>query len=803
MRPLNRLSAVQNRALDTRRFEFVNTSSPFRRVVATSSALAVGLALAATVGAPSQAADADDGTYSVRPDDKFSPSARHDNLPNPLARKQGKLREEALEAVANGKADKQPQRGGGSVVELSSGESVELFDNNKQANVWTVLSEFGDEVTDAGGEAGPLHNEIAEPNRRRDNSTQWTEDFNVEHFDKMFNTGNEKGESFRDFYLDQSNGEYTANVTTEDWVEVPRNGYYYGDNDNEAQGYWDFVNDTVDAWYDAQRGQYKSDAEIRDYLAQFDKWDRYDFDGDGNFNEADGYIDHFQAIHAGAGEEAGGGVLGEYAIWSHRWFADYTTIGQVGPTVGDQQNLSGGQEIGDTGMFVGDYTVEPENGGLGVFAHEYAHDLGLPDYYDTAGGENSTAFWTLMSSGSWLGHGDKNSPDSFLYGIGGTPNNMGPEEKLYLGWLDTTVVKAGKKRNVQLAPTGNANTNQAIQVLLPDVEKTTNIGDPFAGDRAWYSDSGDDLNNTLTRDVPAGDEVTVDAQTWYQTEADYDYWYAQYSTDEGNSWQNLGTFDGDSGGWTPESFSYDAGGEASKVRFLYKTDGGVSELGVMLDEITTTVDGEELDTDGAESDSSAWTTGGWMRTTGKLVETFPRYYLMENRAYAGYDSVLETGPYNFHRAYTRPDKVEHFAYEEGMLVWYVNHSVANNNTSTHPGEAYAMPVDARPKPVRFSDGSMARNRIQAYDATFGWGKTNRLKLSRQVAAGEGWATVKLKEAPRKRVAKFTDANPNRYYNAANPTGSVKVAGVGVEAWVTKQKKGKIKVFVFNPKKPKN
>ena len=49
--------------------------------------------------------------------------------------------------------------------------------------------------------------------------------------------------------------------------------------------------------------------------------------------------------------------------------------------------------------------MEAENGGLGVFAHEYGHDLGLPDFYDTNGGENSTAFWTLMSSGSWLNHG--------------------------------------------------------------------------------------------------------------------------------------------------------------------------------------------------------------------------------------------------------------------------------------------------------------------------------------------------------------------------------------------------------------
>ena len=52
-------------------------------------------------------------------------------------------------------------------------------------------------------------------------------------------------------------------------------------------------------------------------------------------------------------------------------------------------------------MWVDDYTVQPENGGLSVFAHEYAHDLGLPDLYDTSGNsggaENSVGFWSLMS----------------------------------------------------------------------------------------------------------------------------------------------------------------------------------------------------------------------------------------------------------------------------------------------------------------------------------------------------------------------------------------------------------------------
>ena len=408
----------------------LRTSTTARRLLAGGTTLAMAATLAASLGAPSQAAPTSAPSASS-PDARADADHRGDTFRNPLARKQAKLRKEALELVARGKTEPQPQRGGGSTITTQSGDAVELFDNNKQANVWTVLSEFGDEVTDAGGEAGPLHNQIPEPDRTKDNSTQWTEDFNLAHFDEMFNGD---GESFRNYYLDQSNGQYTATVTTEDWVQVPRNGYYYGDNANEAQGSWDYVNDTVDAWYEKMTADGMSDADIAAHLAEFDQWDRYDFNGNGNFNEADGYIDHFQAIHAGAGEEAGGGALGEYAIWSHRWYADYTTIGQVGPQVGEQQNLMGGQEIGNTGMFVGDYTVEPENGGLGVFAHEYAHDLGLPDFYDTAGGENSTAFWTLMSSGSWMGHGEESDEDSFEYGIGSTPNDMGAEEKLFLGW---------------------------------------------------------------------------------------------------------------------------------------------------------------------------------------------------------------------------------------------------------------------------------------------------------------------------------------------------------------------------------
>ena len=761
-------------------------------LVVGTAALALGLtALQPAVGA--------EGTASAgAPDARDTISARKDNLPNPLARKQAKQRKKALELVAHGKADPKPQRGGGSVVTLDSGDAVELFDNNKQANIWTVLSEFGDEVTPAGGEAGPRHNEIDEPDRSKDNSTQWTSDFNVDHYNQMFNVGNEDGESFRDYYLDQSNGEYHTTVTTEDWVQVPKNGYYYGDNAHEAQGYWDFVNDTVDAWYAEQKAAGKTDAEIAQYLTEFDKWDRYDFDGDGNFNEADGYIDHFQAIHAGAGEEAGGGVLGEDAIWSHRWYAYYTTIGKEGPTVGDQANLMGGQQIGDTGMYVGDYTIEPENGGLGVFAHEYGHDLGLPDFYDTAGGENSTSYWTLMSAGSWLTHGTENDPSSFSYGIGSTPNDMGPEEKLFLGWLNPTVVEAGQSGTYTLKAAGDPTSNEAIQVLLPDVTSTRTVTSPYAGAQAWYSDAGDDLNNTLTRDVAAGNTVKVDAQAWYDTETDYDYWYAQYSLDGGNTWENLGEYTGSNGGWAPMSWTYNAGGKASKVRFVYKTDGGVANPGVMLDEIVTSLDGAVLDTDGAETDTSAWTSNGWFRTNGTITETTPRYYLLENRSYVNYDDTLRTGAYNFSETVTRPDWVQHFSYQNGMLVWYVNHSVADNNTSKHPGHGYALPVDAMPAILRWNDGTLARQRFQAFDATFGREVTDRLSLTRQFPVGSKWRQQSLVVPRRQMNPTFYDKHVNQYWTNANKRGSVKVAGVGVRATVVKQTDDTITVRVSNP-----
>ncbi len=184
---------------------------------------------------------------------------------------------------------------------------------------------------------------------------------------------------------------------------------------------------------------------------------------------------------------------------------------------------SSGQVIpsNPTGVWVGDYTIQPENGGLGVFVHEFGHDLGLPDLYDTSGntggGENSTGFWTLMSSGSNIGDGSVN-------GIGDAPTDLGAWEKFQLGWLNYEVAYAGKKSEHKLGP-AETNTKQAqgLFVVLPDKEVASNLGAPYAGSNFYFSGSGDDLDNSMTRSVtlPAG--ASLSAYVNFEIEQDWDF----------------------------------------------------------------------------------------------------------------------------------------------------------------------------------------------------------------------------------------------------------------------------------------
>lgn len=96
-------------------------------------------------------------------------------------------------------------------------------------------------------------------------------------------------------------------------------------------------------------------------------------------HEPDGIdVDHVVLVHAGEDKSGGGGKEGTYAIWAH------------------SSDVAGGATIPGTDFKIQNYIVQPENSGVGVFAHEYGHDLGLPDLYDTSNaGDSDVDFWDL------------------------------------------------------------------------------------------------------------------------------------------------------------------------------------------------------------------------------------------------------------------------------------------------------------------------------------------------------------------------------------------------------------------------
>ncbi|MCS0639126.1 immune inhibitor A [Streptomyces sp. LP05-1] len=738
----------------------------------------------------------------------------HD-LDGPFSKQQEQQRKAALEQVLTGDR-KVERRGASQVVKLDDKKYVELG-REKTDKIFTILVEFGDKVDNTtlvdraddgddhtpkpkyGGVPGPLHNRIAQPDRANDNSTAWQKDYNQQHFqDLYFGTGKDKKtgqqkHSLKTYYEKTSSGRYSVDGTVSDWVKVDYNEARYGSNwcgQTNCSNVWDAVRDGVTAWAADQKAKGQTDAQIKAQLAQYDQWDRYDFDNDGNFNEPDGYIDHFQLVHAGEDESAGGGAEGTDALWAHRWYAYGTDAGKSGPA----NNKAGGTQIGSTGIWVGDYTMQPENGGLGVFAHEYGHDLGLPDLYDTSGrpgAENSVGFWSLMSAGSWLGTGKD--------AIGDLPGDMTAWDKLQLGWLNYERAKAATKSKHTLGVSEyNTKKPQALVVELPKKKVTTSVVKPAQGTTQWWSGMGDDLKNTLTRSVDltgkSKAELTLDA--WWDIEADYDFLYTEVSTDGGKQWTALpGTANGKaipvdasgapsltgaSGSYQKLVFPLDAyAGKKVDLRFRYQTDGGAGGKGFTADSIKLTADGTTVFADDAEKADAAWATKGFSRIGESFTNEYEQYYLAENRQYVSYDATLRVGPYNFGFNAPKDSWVEHYPYQTGLLVWQWDTSQKDNNTAVHPGQGLILPVDAHPDPLKWKDGTLLRNKIQPFDAPFSTFRTDSFTLHK--------ADVPLRLKSLAGNPVFDD-HKGVYWTADNPQGSVKTTDTNTRIAIVKQPK---------------
>ena len=181
--------------------------------------------------------------------------------------------------------------------------------------------------------------------------------------DLYFGTSGE--DSLKTYYEKQSSGRYSVDGKVTDWVKVQYNEARYGRSNgfpcagNVCANTWDLIRDAINRGSPTRRPPGRTDAQIKADLKSFDQWDRYDFDDDGNFNEPDGYIDHFQIVHAGGDQADGDPHQGEDAIWSHRWKAFQNTGQRPGGQQGRRHARSATPACGSR-----DYTIQPENGGV-------------------------------------------------------------------------------------------------------------------------------------------------------------------------------------------------------------------------------------------------------------------------------------------------------------------------------------------------------------------------------------------------------------------------------------------------------
>ena len=152
------------------------------------------------------------------------------------------------------------------------------------------------------------------------------------------------------------------------------------------------------------------------------------YDGDG-----DGIVDHVIIIHAG-NDQASSGISTD--IWSH------------------QCSLS----VPVDGVMIEGYTMLAEGSPLGTFAHEFGHDIGLPDLYNTDTGAQVVEYWDIMDGGSWNNNGN-------------TPAHPSAWSKIQLGWINPVTITAQTTVNIpQLETNQNNSVYKVSSSNMPSTE---------------------------------------------------------------------------------------------------------------------------------------------------------------------------------------------------------------------------------------------------------------------------------------------------------------------------------------------
>ena len=476
------------------------------------------------------------------------------------------------------------------------------------------------------------------------------------------------------------------------WFTAAQNASFYGGSDSTNNNRDIAVPELVkEAVIKAVVGMSTSE------LASYDVEDPLDFDSDGNVDEPDGNIDHVMLFHSSIGQEAGGGVLGSHAIWSHK------------------AAISPGYTIPGTGLKVSTYTVQPIDSAAGIVVHEFGHDLGLPDEYDTSnvGKGSPVGSWSVMSNGIWTGDIAGTQPTGF------SPYARSYLQERYKGrWaneLEILLSSIGDS-GLEIALNEAVNHSSVNQISIPLPAATIPFKQPYADSYQYYSDQGNLINNTLSFevDLPSQAPLMLTMKAHWNIEINYDYVQVMIdgvvvagnytkSSNSVNAARNIITGNssdiiGSEGANNWVDLEYDisafSGRSNTKIKLVYITDQSVSEYGIAIDNLQLKQGLTLIYADGAETAGKVSLAGFTRMANERPGEK--RRYLVQLRSHNGIDASLSS----------------HY-YEPGVLLWLEDLGYGGNISNSHPGAGLIGVIDADQNLIgtRNSD-------IQVRDATF-------------------------------------------------------------------------------------
>jgi immune inhibitor A len=207
-----------------------------------------------------------------------------------------------------------------------------------------------------------------------DDNTADTAIYPTTHYeDLLFSVGTYPSGSMRDYCLENSYGNFDVTGEASGWHRMPQDYSYYVDGQRGFGAYprnaRKLVEDAIAA---------------ADPYVDFSQYDNDGPDGIPNSGDDDGYVDALFVVHAGPGYETTGDVND---IHSHAWATS--------------------SPVAVDGVYAYRYSMEPDDGKIGVFCHEFGHVLGLPDLYDYGYDSAAVGYWSIMAAGSWGAGGAK------------------------------------------------------------------------------------------------------------------------------------------------------------------------------------------------------------------------------------------------------------------------------------------------------------------------------------------------------------------------------------------------------------